>query len=86
MVAMATSLDEFFSVKANAMRKYNWAFQGQAKPREAQDKVACSHVKARSLALLAPCQLGFAMKGGAEAAAHTTRIFLQNMQPGKVFV
>ena len=49
-------------------------------------KVACSHVKERSLALLAPRQLGFAVKGGAEAAAHATRIFLQNMQPGKVFV
>jgi len=49
-------------------------------------KVACQHVKERSFALLAPRQLGFAVKGGAEAAAHATRRFLQNMQPGEVFV
>src|SRR5271163_754301 len=51
-----------------------------------RQKVACQQVKERSLALLAPRQLGFAVKGGAEAAARATRLYLQNIQPGQAFL
>jgi len=49
-------------------------------------KVACSHVKDASAALLAPRQLGFGVSGGAEAAVRAARRYLENMERGKLFV
>jgi len=49
-------------------------------------KVACSHVRAASAALLAPRQLGFGIPGGAEAAVRAARRFVDNMERGQVFV
>jgi len=40
-------------------------------------KVVCSHVKDRSLALLAPRQLGFAVKGGAEGVGTQDGFFFK---------
>jgi len=49
-------------------------------------KVACNHLKNASASLLAPRQLGFGVSGGAEAAVRAARRFLDNMQPGKLFI
>jgi len=49
-------------------------------------KVACSHVKDACASLLAPRQLGFGVSGGAEAAVRAARRFLDNMQPGQLFL
>jgi len=43
-------------------------------------------VKNASASLLAPRQLGFGVSGGAEAAVRAARRFLDNMQPGKLFI
>ena len=49
-------------------------------------KVACSLVSERAAALLSPRQLGFGVKGGAEAAVHACRRYVENMPHGHVFV
>lgn len=36
--------------------------------------------------LLSPCQLGYGVCGGAEAAVHATRIFLTNLEPSQAIV
>ena len=40
----------------------------------------------RGAALLAPCQLGFGVRGGVEAAVHAARRFITNLKPGKLFL
>jgi hypothetical protein len=49
-------------------------------------KVACRRISERAASLLAPRQLGFAVRGGAEAAVHATRRYLLNMPDGHVFL
>jgi hypothetical protein len=49
-------------------------------------KVACSYVKEASAALLAPRQLGFGVPGGAEAAVHAARRYLDHIKQGQVLV
>jgi Reverse transcriptase (RNA-dependent DNA polymerase) len=49
-------------------------------------KVACHLIAERSATLLSPRQLGFGVRGGAEAAVHATRRYLANLQPDQVFV
>ena len=36
--------------------------------------------------LLAPKQLGYGVKGGAEAAVHATRLYLNNLQPDHAII
>lgn len=45
-------------------------------------KVASGIVRADMSALLAPCQLGFGVKGGVEAAIHSARRYLHHLTPG----
>ena len=47
-------------------------------------KVMVQHVSDTAAAWLAPRQLGFGVKGGAEAAAHATRRYLQELSPNSV--
>ena len=49
-------------------------------------KVACRHVYERCAEFLAPRQLGFGVSGGAEAAAHAARRYIQSMDSNKVFM
>jgi len=49
-------------------------------------KVACCHVKEASATILAPRQLGFGIKGGAEAAVRAARRYVENMNQEQVFV
>ena len=49
-------------------------------------KVACNHVQDASAALLAPRQLGFGVKGGAEAAVRAARCYVENMKSGQLFI
>ena len=49
-------------------------------------KIACSHAREVSVTLLAPRQLGFGIAGGAEAAVHAARRYVENMNQGQVFV
>jgi len=49
-------------------------------------KVACRHVSSACADLLSPRQLGFAVQGGAEIGVHATRRYVENMNPGQVFV
>ncbi len=49
-------------------------------------KVACSHVKEASISLLAPRQLGFGVRYGAEAAVRAARCYLEEMGRGKLFM
>jgi hypothetical protein len=49
-------------------------------------KTCCSHVSARASLILSPRQLGFGVSGGAEAAAHATRLYLNDMTPDKVLI
>ena len=49
-------------------------------------KVACSHVKDASVAILTPRQLGFGVRNGAEAAVRAARCYLENMESGQVFM
>ena len=49
-------------------------------------KAACSAVRDRVAGQLAPLQLGFGMKQGAEAAAHATRCYINNLSPGEAFL
>ena len=49
-------------------------------------KVACSHAKETSAALLAPRQLGFGIAGGAEATVRAARRYIDYMKPGNVFL
>ncbi|HSN24205.1 MAG TPA: hypothetical protein VLS45_08585, partial [Methylomicrobium sp.] len=49
-------------------------------------KVACNHAKEISVILLAPRQLGFGVKGGAEAAVRAARRYLENMELGKLLI
>ena len=44
-------------------------------------KVAAQLVRDEMTDLLAPRQLGFGVKGGAEAAVHAARVYLRNLQP-----
>ena len=43
-------------------------------------KVAGCRVRDKMAALLAPCQLGYGVKGGAEAAVHAARLYLKELQ------
>ena len=47
-------------------------------------KVAAQLVRDEMTDLLAPRQLGFGVKGGAEAAVHAARVYLRNLQPSEV--
>jgi len=49
-------------------------------------KVACSYLKEAGAELLAPRQLGFGIKGGAEAAVRAARRYIDKMEDCKVFV
>ena len=49
-------------------------------------KVACLSVVDEMAELLSPRQLGYGVKGGAEAAAHEARNFLQNLSDGSAMV
>ena len=49
-------------------------------------KMACSYLKGAGAELLAPRQLGFGIKGGAEAAVRAARRYIDKMEDGKVFV
>ena len=43
-------------------------------------KVAGFRVRDNMAALLAPCQLGYGVRGGAEAAVHAARLYMQDLQ------
>ena len=49
-------------------------------------KVACLSVVDEMAELLSPRQLGYGVKGGAEAAAHAARKFLHNLSDGSAMV
>ena len=49
-------------------------------------KVASGKVLEDMAALLAPHQLGYGVKGGAEAAVHSARLFLHNLKPQQVLL
>ena len=49
-------------------------------------KVACSAVRDRVTERLAPLQLGFGVKQGAEAAAHAARCYVGNLGPGEALL
>ena len=49
-------------------------------------KVASSKVLEDMAALLASYQLGYGVKGGAEAAVHSARLFLHNLKPQQVLL
>ena len=49
-------------------------------------KAACSAVRDRVAESLAPLQLGFGVKQGAEAAAHAARCYISNLGPGEAFL
>ena len=49
-------------------------------------KSACSAVRDRVAESLAPLQLGFGVKQGAEAAAHDTRCYVSNLGPGQALL
>ena len=49
-------------------------------------KVACRHISERCANLFSPRQLGVGIPGGAEAAVHATRIYLENLQPGNILL
>jgi len=49
-------------------------------------KVACSAVRDRVTERLAPLQLGFGVKQGAEAAAHAARCYIRNLGPGEALL
>jgi len=49
-------------------------------------KAACSVVRDRVAEQLAPLQLGFGVKQGAEAAAHAARCYINNLSPGEAFL
>ena len=49
-------------------------------------KVASGKVLEDMAALLAPHQLGYGVKGGAEAAVHSTRLFLHNLKPQQLLL
>ena len=49
-------------------------------------KVCCRSVSERASRLLSPRQLGFGVKGGAEAAAHAARQYVENLTPEKALV
>jgi hypothetical protein len=49
-------------------------------------KAACSVVRDRVAEQLAPLQLGFGIKQGAEAAAHAARCYISNISPGEAFL
>ena len=49
-------------------------------------KVAAQLVRDEMTDLLAPRQLGFGVKGGAEAAVHAARVYLRNLQPSSAMV
>jgi hypothetical protein len=49
-------------------------------------KVACSAVRDRVTERLAPLQLGFGVKQGAEAAAHAARCYVRNLGPGEALL
>ena len=49
-------------------------------------KAACSAVRDRVTESLAPLQLGFGVKQGAEAAAHAARCYINNLGPDEAFL
>ena len=49
-------------------------------------KVACRHITDRCATLLSPHQLGMGIAGGAEAAVHAARIFLENRLPNQIML
>ena len=49
-------------------------------------KIASGKVLEDMGALLAPRQLGFGVKGGVEAAAHSARLYLRNLKPEQVLM
>jgi len=49
-------------------------------------KAACSVVRDRVAEQLAPLQLGFRVRQGAEAAAHAARCYINNLSPGEAFL
>ena len=49
-------------------------------------KVCIQHVTERAATLLAPRQMGFGVKGGAEAAAHAARRYIQSIKPEHIIV
>jgi len=49
-------------------------------------KVACSAVRDRVTQRLAPLQLGFGVKQGAEAAAHAARSYINSLGPGEALL
>ena len=49
-------------------------------------KVASGKVLEDMAALLAPRQLGFGVKGGVEAAVHSARLYLRNLEPQQVLL
>ena len=49
-------------------------------------KAACSAVRDRVTECLAPLQLGFGVKQGAEAAVHAARCYIRNLGPGEALL
>ena len=49
-------------------------------------KIHCCHIIERCANLFSPRQLGVRIPGGAEAAVHATRIYLDNLQPGNILL
>ena len=49
-------------------------------------KVACNMVRPDVSAFLAPCQLGFGVRGGMEAAFHAARCYVHHLPPGYTVV
>src|SRR5207245_6185140 len=49
-------------------------------------KVCCRHAKEKGAALLKPKQLGFGVRGGADAVVHAARNYLSNIEDGKALL
>ena len=49
-------------------------------------KVASNKALEDTATLLAPHQLGYGVKGGAEAAVHSARLFLRNLKPDQALL
>ena len=54
--------------------------------RRLSGKLVCNHVSARMAALLSPHQLGFGVKGGAEAGVRAARRFITNLPDNEVMI
>ena len=75
----------FFGARLTALNKKRGGIRPIAVGctlRQLAAKVAVFRVRDEMLALLAPCQLGYEVKGGggAEAAVHAARLYVQNLQ------